>query len=49
MITAASSFAKFDHELTTSETLAILEKQKRLPKAIYLIMDHNSKSIGKIV
>ena len=29
---------QFDHELTTAETVAVLEKQKRLPKAI--LSDH---------
>ena len=33
--------AQFDHELTTAETVAVLEKQKRLPKAI--LSDHGSQ------
>jgi transposase InsO family protein len=32
---------QFDHELTTAETVAVLEKQKRLPKAI--LSDHGSQ------
>src|SRR5208283_3242124 len=32
---------QFDHELTTAETVAALEKQKRLPKAI--LSDHGSQ------
>jgi transposase InsO family protein len=32
---------QFDHELTTAETTAVLEKQKRLPKAI--LSDHGSQ------
>ena len=32
---------QFDHELTTAETVAVLEKQKRLPKAI--LADHGSQ------
>jgi len=32
---------QFDHELTTAETVAVLEKQKRLPKAI--LPDHGSQ------
>ena len=32
---------QFDHELTAAETVAVLEKQKRLPKAI--LSDHGSQ------
>ena len=32
---------QFDHELTTAQTTAVLEKQKRLPKAI--LSDHGSQ------
>jgi transposase InsO family protein len=32
---------QFDHELTTAETTAVLEKQKRLPKAI--LSDHGAQ------
>jgi len=32
---------QFDHELTTAQTVAVLEKQKRLPKAI--LSDHGSQ------
>jgi IS30 family transposase len=32
---------QFDHELTTAETVAVLERQKRLPKAI--LSDHGSQ------
>jgi IS30 family transposase len=32
---------QFDHELTTAETAAVLEKQKRLPKAI--LSDHGAQ------
>ena len=32
---------QFDHELTTAETVAVLEQQKRLPKAI--LSDHGSQ------
>jgi transposase InsO family protein len=32
---------QFDHELTTAETVSILEKQKRLPKAV--LSDHGSQ------
>ncbi len=32
---------QFDHELTTAQTVAALEKQKRLPKAI--LSDHGSQ------
>ncbi|MGQ9680754.1 MAG: integrase catalytic domain-containing protein [Candidatus Bathyarchaeia archaeon] len=32
---------QFDHELTTAETVAVLEKQKRFPKAI--LSDHGSQ------
>jgi IS30 family transposase len=32
---------QFDHELTTAETVAILERQRRLPKAI--LSDHGSQ------
>jgi IS30 family transposase len=32
---------QFDHELTTAETVAVLEKQKRLPKSI--LSDHGSQ------
>ena len=32
---------QFDHELTTAETVAVLEKQKRLPKGI--LSDHGSQ------
>jgi IS30 family transposase len=32
---------QFDHELTTAETTAVLERQKRLPKAI--LSDHGSQ------
>jgi IS30 family transposase len=32
---------QFDHELTTAETVAVLEKQKRRPKAI--LSDHGSQ------
>jgi len=32
---------QFDHELTTAETASVLEKQKRLPKAI--LSDHGSQ------
>jgi len=32
---------QFDHELTTVETVAVLERQKRLPKAI--LSDHGSQ------
>ena len=35
------SAEQFDHELTTAETTAALEKQKRLPKAI--LSDHGSQ------
>ena len=34
------SAEQFDHELTTAETVAVLEKHKRLPKAI--LSDHGS-------
>jgi IS30 family transposase len=32
---------QFDHELTTAETVAVLEKQKRFPKAV--LSDHGSQ------
>jgi len=35
------SAEQFDHELTTAETVAVLEKQNRLPKAI--LSDHGSQ------
>jgi transposase InsO family protein len=35
------SAEQFDHELTTAETVAVLEKQKNLPKAI--LSDHGSQ------
>ena len=35
------SAEQFDHELTTAQTVAVLEKQKRLPKAI--LSDHGSQ------
>jgi len=35
------SAEQFDHELTTAQTTAVLEKQKRLPKAI--LSDHGSQ------
>ena len=35
------SAEQFDHELTTAETVAVLERQKRLPKAI--LSDHGSQ------
>ena len=35
------SAEQFDHELTTAETVAVLERQKRLPKAI--MSDHGSQ------
>ena len=32
---------QFEHELTTADVTAVLEKQKRLPKAI--LSDHGSQ------
>ena len=32
---------QYDHELTTAETIAVLERQKRFPKAI--LSDHGSQ------
>jgi hypothetical protein len=40
---------QFDHELTTAQTVAVLEKQTRFPKAIlFLIMDRSLRSNGRV-
>ncbi len=38
---------QFNHELTTAEVTAVLEKQRGFRRLFCLIMDHSSKSSGK--